>query len=323
MTKIALTTADMGLVHFRTSALWETTASVLALNTPGALDVHRGLSRDVDPASRQAIGYLSSLQRVPGWMPDTLGPSPYLAGAEPDDLDAVLEVSDDIAAQDLEILDRHEVRPWRGMDVDLFREVVAGCLRTVWRHRIRPLWDAMDEIHAADIRRRTAQASTDGVAQVLSTLHPDVSFDGEVLDVRFPGCTREMSAEGRGLVLVPSVFRWPKVAISTDGPGPIVIAYPVPGAATVWMSGRATSDGLDPLLGSSRAALLRDLGRPRSTTELAGRHGLAIGTVSEHLSILANARLVTAERRGRSVYYAHTVTGASLVDAHRRDSRAG
>ena len=47
-------------------------------------------------------------------------------------------------------------------------------------------------------------------------------------------------------------------------------------------------------MGASRAALLRDLARQRTTTELAGRHGLAIGTVSEHLSILANAQAVGA-----------------------------
>jgi DNA-binding transcriptional ArsR family regulator len=76
------------------------------------------------------------------------------------------------------------------------------------------------------------------------------------------------------------------------------------------------SDPLDPLLGASRAMLLRDLDRWRTTSELAGRHGLAVGTVSEHLSILARALLVRAERHGRRVYYTQTALGSSLVEAH-------
>jgi len=76
-------------------------------------------------------------------------------------------------------------------------------------------------------------------------------------------------------------------------------------------------DPLDPLLGTSRAMLLRDLDRWRTTSELATRHGLAVGTVSEHLSILARALLVRPERHGRRVYYMQTSLGASLVEVHR------
>jgi DNA-binding transcriptional ArsR family regulator len=88
-----------------------------------------------------------------------------------------------------------------------------------------------------------------------------------------------------------------------------------PSAATV--SGAGGTDALDPLLGASRAALLRDLVRPRTTSELATRHNLAVGTVSGHLSILANARLVSAHRRGRRVYYLRTPLGSLLVDVRR------
>jgi len=87
-------------------------------------------------------------------------------------------------------------------------------------------------------------------------------------------------------------------------------AEPRPGAGT------GGSDALHALLGASRAALLRDLVRPRTTSELATRHGLAVGTVSGHLSILAQTRLVSAHRRGRRVYYLRTPLGSLLVDPH-------
>jgi len=77
------------------------------------------------------------------------------------------------------------------------------------------------------------------------------------------------------------------------------------------------TDALQALLGASRAALLRDLVRPRTTSELAARHGLAVGTVSGHLSILAQTRLVSAHRRGRRVYYLRSPLGSLLVDARR------
>jgi DNA-binding transcriptional ArsR family regulator len=83
-------------------------------------------------------------------------------------------------------------------------------------------------------------------------------------------------------------------------------ASPAPG-------GRRT-DGLEALLGASRAALLRDLVRPHTTSDLATRHGLALGTVSGHLSILARAGLVSPHRRGRRVFYLRTPLGSLLVD---------
>jgi DNA-binding transcriptional ArsR family regulator len=80
-------------------------------------------------------------------------------------------------------------------------------------------------------------------------------------------------------------------------------------------AGSGGTDALQALLGASRAALLHDLVRPRTTSELATRHGLAVGTVSGHLSILARTRLVSAQRRGRKVFYLRTPLGSLLVDA--------
>jgi DNA-binding transcriptional ArsR family regulator len=82
-------------------------------------------------------------------------------------------------------------------------------------------------------------------------------------------------------------------------------------------AGGRRGDGLEALLGASRAALLRDLARPRTTSDLADRHGLALGTVSGHLSIMARAGLVSAQRRGRRVFYVRTPLGQLLVDASR------
>jgi DNA-binding transcriptional ArsR family regulator len=67
------------------------------------------------------------------------------------------------------------------------------------------------------------------------------------------------------------------------------------------------------LVGRSRATILAQLDVPRSTTSLATRLELSAGTVSEHLAVLTQARLLTARRDGRRVLYARTQLGARLL----------
>jgi DNA-binding transcriptional ArsR family regulator len=112
---------------------------------------------------------------------------------------------------------------------------------------------------------------------------------------------------------VPSVFRWPWVAVDPQGPAP-VISYAAHGAGRVWESGdNPCGSRLSALLGRSRAAILQQLDIPRSTTGLAARLQLAPGTVSDHLSVLSSSGLLTARRDGRRVLYSRTGLGAALL----------
>jgi DNA-binding transcriptional ArsR family regulator len=52
---------------------------------------------------------------------------------------------------------------------------------------------------------------------------------------------------------------------------------------------------------------------PSTTSGLADRIGLAPATVSEHLTVLREAGLVTAARRGREVRYRQTPLAAALL----------
>jgi DNA-binding transcriptional ArsR family regulator len=82
----------------------------------------------------------------------------------------------------------------------------------------------------------------------------------------------------------------------------------------LWEEGPRTSpEGLAGVLGRTRAALLADLEAPRSTTELARRHGISPGNTSQHLGALRDAGLVTGRRDGRSVLYVRTGLGDGLV----------
>lgn len=64
---------------------------------------------------------------------------------------------------------------------------------------------------------------------------------------------------------------------------------------------------------TGRALLLAELAAPASTTDPARRTGLAAGGVSQHLTAMRAAGLVSAHRTGRVVLYARTSVGESLV----------
>lgn len=69
------------------------------------------------------------------------------------------------------------------------------------------------------------------------------------------------------------------------------------------------------MLGRSRTLLLTELEAPASTTELARRTGLSAAGVSQNLTALRDAGLVSAHRAGRSVLYARTAVAETLLDA--------
>ena len=55
---------------------------------------------------------------------------------------------------------------------------------------------------------------------------------------------------------MPSVFVWPRLAVSIDPLWPPALIYPARGVAALWATAPPDADGsaLGPLLGTSRAA---------------------------------------------------------------------
>ncbi|WP_198047259.1 helix-turn-helix transcriptional regulator [Kutzneria sp. 744] len=76
---------------------------------------------------------------------------------------------------------------------------------------------------------------------------------------------------------------------------------------------------MERLLGAGRTHILIETSIPGTTTSLARRVGLAAGTVSEHLAVLRDAGLVTAQRRGREVLYRQTPLAAALLHGGGRE----
>jgi DNA-binding transcriptional ArsR family regulator len=139
---------------------------------------------------------------------------------------------------------------------------------------------------------------------------PDVLYVGTRI-------TRSVRLSGRGLLLVPSVFAWPWVYAKLDPPWQPTLRYPPRGVGTLWSAApeRPANMALGAVLGRSRAALLGALDAPASTTDLARRTGLTPGAVSQHLTALRAAGLVSPHRTGRYVLYARTTAAEALLGA--------
>ena len=123
---------------------------------------------------------------------------------------------------------------------------------------------------------------------------------------------------GRGLLFVPSVFIWPKLALGLDPPWPPSLIYPARGVAALWErpgSASARGTALDRLLGPSRAAILIALEEPASTTQLVAALGQSLGAIGDHLAVLREAGLISRARSGRSVLYRRTPVGDALAAA--------
>jgi DNA-binding transcriptional ArsR family regulator len=69
------------------------------------------------------------------------------------------------------------------------------------------------------------------------------------------------------------------------------------------------------VIGSNRAALLRLLDLPTSTTALATVLRLPIGSIGNHLNVLLQAGVVMRRRSGRTVLYWRRPLGDALTAA--------
>jgi DNA-binding transcriptional ArsR family regulator len=101
--------------------------------------------------------------------------------------------------------------------------------------------------------------------------------------------------------------------VSVEAPGPIVVSYPANGSGNIWETSRSPDQGVEALMGRTRARILHSVQSPATTTHMAADLDLAPATVSAHLSTLTSAGLVHRTRQGRLVLYARTLLGSRLL----------
>lgn len=192
---------------------------------------------------------------------------------------------------------------------------LAGALERCWHELFAADWLRLRTICERDVLFRSAELGRAGWAAAFAGI-PNVRWRDGGLDITGLSVTGAIALGGAGLLLVPSVFVWPSVAVLIEDPWPRSIIYPARGVGALWEEPAAAEPGaLTNLIGRSRARLLHALDDPASTTQLARTLGLAPGAVGDHLAVLLRSGLLDRSRSGRSVLYRRTPLGDALAGA--------
>jgi hypothetical protein len=190
---------------------------------------------------------------------------------------------------------------------------LADVLERAWHDLLARDWPQLRAICERDVVHRAGRLGAGGWLAALDGLHARVRWHDHGIEVLRSSGSRTVDLRGEGLLLVPSVFVWPKVAVHHDDSWPKALIYPARGVAALWEQSAPDPGALGALLGRSRAQLLVALDTPASTTQLARSLGLAVGAVGDHLTVLRRAGLLERVRSGRSVLYHRTPVGDALV----------
>ncbi|WP_354642765.1 ArsR/SmtB family transcription factor [Kitasatospora camelliae] len=317
MLELSFSTRDLAHTRIAVSPLWEVVTSLRALDARTVRPLHRRWVARTRPLLT-GLDLLTGLVPGDGYVPDFLNPPPAVAAPTLDAELAVLADTDhDRLRADLDRLE-HRSAAVRA----LYRDPAAGLerldteIRRYWALALAPLWPRLRSVLDADVLHQSRRFAAEGAAAVLRELHPNVRWGEEVLTLAKPDCGRSGTLCGRGLLLIPSAFVWPTVLIVNAEPETVQLCYPSRGVGSLWEHARPTvPDAVAAVLGRSRALLLAELTSPASTTELSHRTGLSTAGVSQHLTALRAAGIVTSHRSGRSVLYQRTPIAESLLTA--------
>ncbi|HEY0700384.1 MAG TPA: DUF5937 family protein [Micromonospora sp.] len=189
------------------------------------------------------------------------------------------------------------------------RRATDGLLR-FWRAVFAELWPAVRTTLETDLAGRATTIRTAGIGRMLATLHRDVAWTGSHLLIGSSAYQETVDLNGEELVLCPTIVGWPGVAVQCCDPSDATLVYPANGLVA---ARHASTNGLPKLVGSSRAAILHDLGVARSTHELSTRRKLSPATVSYHLGVLLRCGLVSRRRDRRVVLYHRTEQGDAVL----------
>lgn len=321
MLTVAFSAYDLTSIRFAYSPLREVSTGIHALRTPAGRVLHLPWFKQVRPQLGDDLAPLLDL--VPGgpYIPDFLcpvptSPTPDLAG----ELAVLRTTPHEIIRTDLGRMADETPGSLTGCAMELYRDPASALDRLVraveayWRVAMAPHWARMRNLLEGDLLYRARQFAERGPAGVFADMHPAIRWEDRTLYLEERPEELSRTLNGEGLLLAPSVFVWPELLYRTDSPGQAAITYPVRAIATLWERGTAPApDALAAVIGRSRALLLGELDAPASTTDLSRRTGLAPASVSEQLTLLLAAGLVTKHRVGRVMLYVRTPRAHALL----------
>jgi hypothetical protein len=199
---------------------------------------------------------------------------------------------------------------------------LAHAVQAAHRALVEPYWPRVHAcLHAEQVSRLRILAAG-GPERLLTSIQSEwVRWRPPVLEVLVPGHT-EMHLQGRGIVLVPSVFVGEAPSLHENPNDCTAVPWLVLPPADhqvdrrrLWDQRRARGAALAALVGRNRAAVLSAVAHGCTTTELADRVGISLASASQHASVLRDAGLITTRRQGSAVLHVLTPLGAELLQA--------
>ncbi|MEU6921715.1 MULTISPECIES: DUF5937 family protein [unclassified Streptomyces] len=315
--------SDLVRCRFTLSPLGETQAAVRVLARPERHGYHLPWLRLIrDAADGLDLEPLWLLMARRGHNPDFFSPPP--TGPVPtfeEEIAGVRSVDPEVARRDiaLTLANRPELLhspTGRALLADPARTVrdLADLLEQAWRVLVEPHWPRLRALLEADIAYHSRRLAAIGFERLLGELSPQLSWSGSTLTIVGTHGRHSRVLGGQGLVLIPSVFCWPDTVSGFEPPWQPAVVYPARGIGGLWTEpADRTPQALARLLGRGRADVLCALDEPAGPSALAHRLGLAVSSVSEHLSVLRAAGLLTSRRYGHQVLYERTPLGIALA----------
>ncbi|MCI3273761.1 ArsR/SmtB family transcription factor [Streptomyces cylindrosporus] len=316
---------DLTRCRFAISPLCQTHEALRMLRRPSRHGYHRAWLRRTDRtlAGLDLAPLWLFVPRPGGYTPDFLGPPPEEPYPSIDDELARMRATDPALARaemarSLACTPGLAESPQGRAALDDPAATVrrlADLTELAWHALLAPDWPRHRALLEADIAQRARRAADTGLDALLTGLHPTVDWAAHTLTLgQYEDRADAQRPDGRGILLMPSVFVWPDVVSGFARPWQPTVIYPALGMGRLHSTSPARPPAaLARLLGRQRAALLADLTAPAATTALADRHGLAPSTVSAHLTALREAGLLGARRHGHYVLYERTALGNALV----------
>jgi DNA-binding transcriptional ArsR family regulator len=223
---------------------------------------------------------------------------------------------------------RHHLTAWSKSLADSDagpRRDLADAIAALHDVAVRPYWAQIDTQLRTDRAARVRTIADSGLEHLLATVCPShVRWRQPTLQVDTPlGCDADVHLDGRGLILIPSIFvgHFPYLAFNLADPtAPATLIYPAINdlvtAQQLWTADRPVGQ-LAALLGRTRSAILEAITDGCGTVELARRLGISAASVSQHTAVLRNSGLISTRRDGPSVIHVVTSLGSMLLDPAR------
>lgn len=210
------------------------------------------------------------------------------------------------------------------------RSMFADLLDTYTAHALTPNWNHIWAYLAAETAASARRLAHDGVERLLNSTHPGMRWSTGALEIDHTDSAVDLQLNGRGLVLVPSVFcgRITVYISLADADCPAVMFYPalrdMTDAYRLWSRAEpeSTRNALSALLGATRASALEVLGHGCTTSGLADQLGVSPPTASYHIAVLRDAGLVITRRQGGTVLHTASPLGMALLNGDKHPHKS-